>query len=274
MKFILSDMQSENKSDLQQIIPVRWLEAKIQNMRKLAQESSLSININPQTISAKFLNNEEIILKIRDPESQTNRITNIRVISGINFMSDMKDIELQLSLPSREQKDNTGRESMIKKDLVMIGARDMIQMKNETLQKINSSYAVLIPQVNDMDMNRMLNRIFKRYIKDNEKPQSQQKLNNILKTIYVFISSQDYQRIVTGFPGEFDFVPTANVDSKATEIEKLMKEFKEWGGLSEDQILQCIKYNKGEEISLSRIIDSLQDGLQEQMTYEEEYKKE
>jgi hypothetical protein len=81
---------------------------------------------------------------------------------------------------------------MIKKDLVMIGARDMIQMKNETLQKINSSYAVLIPQVNDMDMNRMLNRIFKRYIKDNEKPQSQQKLNNILKTIYVFISSQDY----------------------------------------------------------------------------------
>jgi hypothetical protein len=53
-----------------------------------------------------------------------------------------------------------------------------------------------------------------------------------------------------------------------------MKEFKEWGGLSEDQILQCIKYNKGEEISLSRIIDSLQDGLQEQMTYEEEYKKE
>ena len=66
MAFLYKDITSNDNKDRdvnKQVVPVKWLEAKLQRMRKLAIETPRSLSLATEEIQAFLLEKKELIFK-------------------------------------------------------------------------------------------------------------------------------------------------------------------------------------------------------------------
>ena len=70
MTYLYRDIESLGKkaqSDQHQVIQLKWLENKLQNMRKLAIETNRSLSVEAIETKAFVFNQKELIFKRTDP---------------------------------------------------------------------------------------------------------------------------------------------------------------------------------------------------------------
>jgi hypothetical protein len=66
-------------------VPVNWLEAKIQKMRKLAIESTKSLSVHNWQSTVFVLSNKEIVMTTQNPDAQRVHRFNLKLLSTVNM---------------------------------------------------------------------------------------------------------------------------------------------------------------------------------------------
>jgi hypothetical protein len=70
MGYLYKDVEGLGKDSSgadSEVVPLKWLECKIHNMRKAAIESNRNLSLQSEDIKAFLLNNKELIFKRTDP---------------------------------------------------------------------------------------------------------------------------------------------------------------------------------------------------------------
>ena len=81
----IKSISSKPRGASNQVVPVKWLEAKLQNMRKLAIETNRSLNLEKEDIKAFLLNKKELVFKRTDPQTKNVTRTNAYLTSAVNL---------------------------------------------------------------------------------------------------------------------------------------------------------------------------------------------
>lgn len=88
MGYLYKDVESLGKggsSDKSEVVPLKWLECKIHNMRKEAIESSRNLSLEKEDVRVYLLNNKELIFKRTDPRTKNVTRTNAHLTSAVNL---------------------------------------------------------------------------------------------------------------------------------------------------------------------------------------------
>ena len=81
----IKSISSKPRAASNHVVPVKWLEAKLQNMRKLAIETNRSLNLEKEDVKVFLLNKKELVFKRTDPQTKNVTRTNAYLTSAVNL---------------------------------------------------------------------------------------------------------------------------------------------------------------------------------------------
>ena len=85
LNYLYKGLGKLNSSRNDQIIPIQWLEAKIQNMRRIAIESSKSLSLEKEDKKVKLINKKELLFIRTDPSTNQISTRNAYLVAGVNL---------------------------------------------------------------------------------------------------------------------------------------------------------------------------------------------
>lgn len=89
MSFLYQDIeklaQKNSQASSTNVIPINWLEGKIENIRKMAIESNKSLDISKPDIKVQVFANKELIFKNTDPGTMNVTRFNVYLTSAFNI---------------------------------------------------------------------------------------------------------------------------------------------------------------------------------------------
>ena len=88
MQYLYKDVQNLGKDSSAgsgDVVPLKWLECRIHNMRKQAIESNCNLSLKSEDVKAYLLNNKELIFKRTDPNTKNVTRTNAYLTSAVNL---------------------------------------------------------------------------------------------------------------------------------------------------------------------------------------------
>jgi len=182
--------QAGNSNSPMANFPLKWLEAKIQMMKKVAIETRCALGNVSQELTAFLFNNKELILSKKDFSSKIVKRKNVYITSAINLKSVMEDTVYNC-YSSDDLSDDLAR-PVNKLDLVFISWDDLNSLSKKSLKTLISADAVVTQQP---DGQKSIADFYKKLIEKFEKDQedSKYKIDNIFKTIIFFVGNSDFR---------------------------------------------------------------------------------
>lgn len=151
-----------------QVMPIKWLEAKIQRMRKIAIESSKSLSHQTDDVKAYLMDEKEIIFKITDPVTQNVVRTNSYLSAAYNLHRVSPSSVFQCVMAN--ELNFAGEPKVMKNGLVVIDYDEFAKLDDRTLSIMNASEAILTNLPDDADVEKTFSKIVNIFKEDSEKP--------------------------------------------------------------------------------------------------------
>jgi hypothetical protein len=238
MGYLYKDVENLGKdgsSDKSEVIPLKWLECKIHNMRKEAIESSRNLSLEKEDVKVFLLNNKELIFKRTDPHTKNVTRTNAHLTSAVN----LHKVKAGTPYPCVSSKDvselNQYGQPAVKQNLVMMEFSELRDLDERALRILNSSDAILTTQAADLDVKGLFRKLVEAYKADASLIESgkRAKYENIMETVIFFVSGEDFERCSK--PVEIKST-TKKVEGQS-KLARFLADMKEWGGLDSNDIL-------------------------------------
>jgi len=273
----IENVGSSQASQKNQVLPLKWLEAKIQRIRKMAIESNRSLSLQQDDIKAYLLDEKELLFKRTDPRTQDVVRTNAYLTAAFNLHKVAPDAVYQCCMSNEL---NIGSDAgdhakqVMKHGLVIMGYEELVKLEPRTLSILNSSEAILSTQPGDAKIEELFKRIVTIYKEDAEKPKKKrQGYENLLETVVFFVDQEDYPSWTQPIQAseEKDQIPSTSATEGNGPLAKLLKDLKEWGGLDEDEAL--FNLNPAEVNDLGAVMTLIQEGIIERQKQEEKHKE-
>ena len=259
MAYLYQDIQSissKPRGTSNQVVPVKWLEAKLQNMRKLAIETNRSLNLEKEDIKAFLLNKKELVFKRTDPQTKNVTRTNAYLTSAVNLHKVAPDTLYQCYNSNELDGLDDQAKQVMKYELVLMEFSELGALSERALSILNSSDAIMTTQPDDLDVKELFTKILAAYKADQEAPRKERrKYENLLETVIYFVSEDDFARCTKP-------MQTKAKDSKEparSQLARLLDDLSEWGGLDKDQILYNLK--KTDTNDMGAVMALVEEGL-------------
>lgn len=188
--YLFMDIESTGKSSGQknQVLPIKWLEAKIQRIRKVAIESSRSLSLQEDDIKAYLMDEKEILFKRTDPKNQDVIRTNAYLCAAFNLHKVVPDAVYQCTMANDLNIGDVMEGQVMKNGLVCMQYEEFAKLEARTLSIMNTSEAILLNLPEEADIEKLFKSIVDVYREDVEKPIKQRKgYENILETVVFFV---------------------------------------------------------------------------------------
>jgi hypothetical protein len=190
----ISKISSQKTKSKEQVIPLKWLEAKIYHMRKLAIETSRSLSFKNEDTKVFLMDKKELVFKRVDLSSKITTRTNAFITSAVNIHTVAADA-IYPCIDASEIGVERSTCKVIKNQLVTMDINDLKTLNEKALTILNTSDAIVTAQPESLDVSKLFKELFTIYMKDQEKS-PKCKYENILTPAIFFVSEEDYARCV------------------------------------------------------------------------------
>jgi hypothetical protein len=237
-----------------QVVPVKWLEAKLQRMRKLAIETPRSLSLEKEETQAFLLDKKELIFKRTDPATGNISRVNAYLTSAVNLHKVAPDTLFQCSRSSELAGQGNQPSQVVKNGLVIMPFSELEALSPRALQILHQSDAIMTTQREDLDVKALFKKILEIYKNDSEK---KRKYSNLLETVIFFVSEEDYERCTK--PCEPIAAKTSSTDASQSQLGQLLEDLSQWGGVDKDQILCYLQ--EGAHKDMDAALSQVEEGL-------------
>lgn len=172
MAFLYRDIADAGTSAAavsKQVVPVKWLEAKLQRMRKLAIETPRNLSLAQEETQAFLLDKKELIFKRTDPVTNNVSRVNAYLTSAVNLHKVAPDTLFQCSRSSELLGLGKQSSQVVKNGLVIMPFSELEALSPRALQILHQSDAVMTTQREDLDVKALFKKILEIYKTDSEK---------------------------------------------------------------------------------------------------------
>lgn len=226
------------------MVPLKWLEAKIQNIRKVAIETSKSLSLQKDDVTAYMLDEKEILFKKTDSKTLNVLRTNAYLAAAFNIHKVSPDAAFQCIMANDLNISDSNELGVMKRGLVCMNYEEFSKLEARTLAIMNQSEAILTDLPDDADIEGLFKKIVDIYKEDAEKSKKKRKgYDNILETIVFFVEKEDFPDLNKKIEQIGD-KQDSQIDSTKFvtkgPLGKLIKDLKQWGGLEEDDAIYNI----------------------------------
>ena len=195
MAFLYKDVESTGSRKKgavnKQVVPVTWLEAKLQRMRKLAIETPHSLSLEKEETQAFLLDKKELIFKRTDPVTKNISRVNAYLTSAVNLHKVAPDTLFKCSRSSELTGLANQSSQAVKNGLVIMPFSELEALSPRALKILHQSDAIMTTQREDLDVKELFKKILEIFKKDQEK---KREYSNLLETVIFFVSEEDYER--------------------------------------------------------------------------------
>jgi hypothetical protein len=188
--------QAAPSSKASEVVPVNWLEAKIQKIRKYAIESTKSLSMHSWQTTALALSNKEIVMSTQNPDTQRVHRFNLKLLSTVN----MHRVWVGQVIQCHSFDDIFGCHCdktlarAVKAGLVLIPFEQIQDLNDDVLKILCEVDGIMTPQLKSVDLQEWFDKLFKIYKEDQEKSKEEQKYANLLDVVILFVSEDDFKK--------------------------------------------------------------------------------
>jgi hypothetical protein len=115
---------------------------------------------------------------------------------------------------------------------MMVPAADLSELKDGTLNLMNSCDAILTSQSETTDIKAIFEKLYETYKADQEKSQKKRKFENILNTVIFFVSEDNFAKCQK--PPE---IIKNKVDYSKSQLEQFLETLREVGEVDTDKLI-------------------------------------
>jgi hypothetical protein len=238
----------------EKLIPLKWLEARIYNMRTLAIETRRSLSYQTEEIQVFMVNKKELLFKRVDLVSKVTSRCNALITSAINIHTVADDTVFSGCHAKEIGVESATTTAGMKNQLVFMDIADLKALDARALTILNTSDAIVTAQPSDLDVNQLFKEIFAAYMADQEKAPAS-KYENILTPAIFFVSEDHYQRCTRSAVS----FKTGPAKPSTSPIERLLDELSEWGGLDREKLLFNLQKDNLDD--LPAVMQKMEEGL-------------
>lgn len=269
MAFLYKDITEAGTSAgavSKQVVPVKWLEAKLQRMRKLAIETPRNLSLAQEETQAFLLDKKELIFKRTDPVTNNVSRVNAYLTSAVNLHKVAPDTLFQCSRSSELLGLGKQSSQVVKNGLVIMPFSELEALSPRALQILHQSDAVMTTQREDLDVKALFKKILEIYKTDSEKTRQ---YSNLLETVIFFVSEEDYERCTK--PSEPAAAKASSTDANQSQLGQLLEDLSQWGGVDKDQILCYLQ--EGANKDMDAALSQVEEGLVQMQAHDQKYQE-
>jgi methylthioribose-1-phosphate isomerase len=163
MEFLYNDAAGSSSNN--QVVPIKWLESKIQNMRKMAIESGRTLSLDAEDIKVILVDKKELIVKTTNHQTKSINRTNVLLTSAVNIHLATPDIQYTC-YNSKTLDQYSQAKTKIKNQMVMMDIAELKNLDARALRILNQSDAILTSQPENLDIQGLFGKLFQIYKDD------------------------------------------------------------------------------------------------------------
>lgn len=254
-----------------EVLPQKWLEAKIQRIRKIATETTQSLDVDEATqresITTMLVENrKELVIKRENPRTTEQFLTNVFVTSAINIHRVPVGHPYASSSAAGFKASPSG--GALKSGLVAFNFAEFSALSDKTLDILARSEAIIIGHETKDDLRGTFEALFKKVRDDFAKASHLRKgYMTISDNAFFFVQLED----LPDFDTQTDFKKGRVLDEKElrTPLEHTLALLEHWGGVRKDKAL--LHVDPQNLSNLPDVVKAIHDGLQADQKADEEY---
>lgn len=155
------------------MLPINWLEAKIQRIRKFAIETNKSLSLSEDDVKAYVMDDKEILFKRKDPVTQDIFRTNAYLCAAFNLHKVSPDAAYSCVMANDLNVTGVQEGQVMKNGMVCMNYEEFAKLEPRTLSIMNSSEVILANLPDDANIEEVFKQLVNIYKEDNEKPKKE-----------------------------------------------------------------------------------------------------
>jgi hypothetical protein len=254
-----------------EVIPLNWMEAKIQKIRKIAAESTRSLELDKWETIVYLLNNKELIFKRTHPLNQNVMRFNAPLMSAVNMHRVKETIPFSCTTYVEFQKHCQcgDYQQAVKTGFVTVPFSTISDLNDSALQLLCTADGIITSQADSLDVKEFFNKMYEIFKKDQEKKPKMRKYQGLMSTIMFFVEQEDFENC-----HRIPDMPKPAAKTNERPIETFMKQLKEWGGVDTDKLVHYLKDTKEVDYSnIDEVIGFTEEAILAMQTQEDSYQK-